>query len=142
MHRDKEDEEYLRGDVSDAEVLENVLDIWKTSTKKDEESIHEEFVKKNEGMRENFEKDKQNVSNNGPTQGTTTPEPETNPDDIDAVTDDASNTNVDNNRTNASNSNNHNNNNGSSSSSSSSSSRNASTASLPEPPPAWLGQRP
>ena len=75
--QDKEDEEYLRRQITDTEVLDNVLEIWKTSTKKDEESIQEEWVKKNEGMRQNFEKDKRETAEKAAGQIEPRPAPET-----------------------------------------------------------------
>ena len=34
---DKEDEDFFRGEIRDPEILDNVLEIWNTSKKKDEE---------------------------------------------------------------------------------------------------------
>ena len=59
QHKDKEDEDFFRREITDPEILDNVLEIWNTSKKKDEEIVHEKWVKKNEGMRQNFEKDKE-----------------------------------------------------------------------------------
>ena len=55
----KEDEEYFRKEIEDDEVLENVLEIWYKSMKKDEESSNDKCTKNREAMRTKYEKDKE-----------------------------------------------------------------------------------
>ena len=52
-------EEYFRKEIEDDEVLENVLEIWYKSMKKDEESSNDKCTKNREAMRTKYEKDKE-----------------------------------------------------------------------------------
>ena len=57
----KEDEEYFRNEIEDVDVLENVLEIWHKSMKKDEENSDDQCRKNREAMRRNYEKDKEEL---------------------------------------------------------------------------------
>ena len=59
---DKEDIMYFKKEIEDPEVRENVIEIWKTSIKKDEYGIHDQWVKKIDSLRRAFEKDKRTMS--------------------------------------------------------------------------------
>ena len=60
QHKDRADRSYFEHEIQDKDMLENILEIWTTSTKKDEETINEHWVKKIESLRKAFEKDKNN----------------------------------------------------------------------------------